>query len=58
MNKDQIKWLHVEASTKCNAWCPSCPRNLGGQGLSPGLVEQDLDPGRFQTILDDFVKLD
>jgi sulfatase maturation enzyme AslB (radical SAM superfamily) len=58
MYKDQIKWLHVEASTKCNAWCPSCPRNLGGQGLRPGLIEQDLDPVRFQNILDDFETLD
>jgi MoaA/NifB/PqqE/SkfB family radical SAM enzyme len=58
MYKDQIKWLHVEASTKCNAWCPSCPRNLGGQGLRPGLIEQDLDPARFQSILEDFETLD
>lgn len=58
MNKDQIKWLHVEASTKCNAWCPSCPRNQNGYGLRPGLVEQDLDPARFQEILKDFSDLD
>jgi MoaA/NifB/PqqE/SkfB family radical SAM enzyme len=58
MHKDQIKWLHVEASTRCNAWCPSCPRNLGGQGLSPGLIEQDLDPEKFREILKDFAMLD
>lgn len=46
-----IKWLHVEASSKCNAWCPACPRNNQGFGLVPFLVEQDLSPEKFEEVL-------
>jgi hypothetical protein len=46
-----IKWVHVEASSKCNAWCPACPRNDHGFGLIPGLIEQDLLPSRLDEIL-------
>jgi sulfatase maturation enzyme AslB (radical SAM superfamily) len=46
-----VHWLHVEASSKCNAWCPACPRNNNGFGLSPGVVEQDLSPSRFEEII-------
>ena len=46
-----IKWLHVEASSKCNAWCPACPRNNYGFGLAPGMIEQDLLPTRFEEVI-------
>jgi organic radical activating enzyme len=46
-----IKWAHVEASSKCNAWCPACPRNNNGFGLSPGVVEQDLTPEKFEELI-------
>jgi sulfatase maturation enzyme AslB (radical SAM superfamily) len=42
MTLDEVQWIHIEASSRCNAWCPSCPRNLNGHGLRPGLVEQDI----------------
>ena len=48
---EDIKWFHVEASSKCNAWCPACPRNNQGFGLVEGLVEQDLDPVLFEKVL-------
>jgi len=48
---EDIRWMHVEASSKCNAWCPACPRNSQGFGLAPGVVEQDLDPSRFEEIV-------
>jgi MoaA/NifB/PqqE/SkfB family radical SAM enzyme len=48
---NDIKWVHVEASSKCNAWCPACPRNLNGFGLSPHITEQDLLPARFEEII-------
>ena len=51
MQLDAVKWLHVEASSRCNAWCPACSRNNYGHGLAPGLIEQDLDP----TILENIV---
>ena len=58
MNLTDVKWLHVEPSTKCNAWCPGCPRNNNGYGLAPHLVEEDLDPERFKTILSSFNNLE
>jgi hypothetical protein len=51
LSSKDIKWLHVEASSKCNAWCPACARNNQGFGLSHGVVEQDLRPAQFEEIL-------
>ncbi len=49
-----VRWLHVENSTKCNAWCPECARNQGGFGLNPRIVVQDLSTSRFQELLEQF----
>jgi hypothetical protein len=54
MTVNDIKWIHVEPSSKCNAWCPACSRNNHGYGLSEGLVEQDLSPDRFSEIISEF----
>lgn len=51
MQSHDIHWLHVEASSKCNAWCPACARNNKGFGLAPNLVEQDLQPHTLQSIV-------
>jgi MoaA/NifB/PqqE/SkfB family radical SAM enzyme len=48
---NNIQWLHVEASTKCNAWCPACPRNKNGYGVVEGLVEEDLSTDKFLNTL-------
>ena len=40
--RENIKWLQVENTTKCNAWCPGCSRNNNGYGLSNFVIE-DLD---------------
>jgi MoaA/NifB/PqqE/SkfB family radical SAM enzyme len=53
-----VKWLQVEATTKCNAWCPGCARNYGGFELQKELVLQDLDISRYQEILDLFPNLE
>lgn len=58
MKNSNIKWLHIEASSKCNAWCPACPRNQNGYGIAPGLVEQDLTTARLQQVLDQLGPLD
>jgi hypothetical protein len=57
MNVEDVGWVHVEASTKCNAWCPACPRNNKGFGLAAGVVEQDLSPARFEEIISEFPNL-
>lgn len=51
MRIEDIKWAHIEASSKCNAWCPACPRNNHGFGLADGVTEQDLPPDRFEEIV-------
>ena len=58
MLHSDIKWLHVEASSKCNAWCPACPRNNHGFGLRSGVVEQDLLPSRFKEIISSLPAID
>jgi sulfatase maturation enzyme AslB (radical SAM superfamily) len=55
---EDVKWFHVEASSKCNAWCPACPRNNKGFGLIDGLVEQDLTPAVFEEALVNFPALE
>ena len=39
---EDITWLHIEPTTRCNAWCPFCPRNEHGFKLAEGLVLEDL----------------
>lgn len=58
MNNTDIKWLQVENTTKCNAWCPACARNQGGFELTPGLIIEDLSADHFQTTLDLFPNLE
>lgn len=51
MDKQDIKWLHIELSAKCNAWCPACPRNKNGFGLIDELVEEDLSLEKLEQVL-------
>lgn len=57
LTKDDITWLHVEPSSKCNAWCPACNRNNQGYGLAPFVIEQDLAPDKFEEIVSQFKNL-
>lgn len=52
MTPSEIKLLHVESSTKCNAWCPACPRNKSGFELIDGLVETDLAIDQLKIAID------
>ena len=52
------RWLQVEATTKCNAWCPACGRNQGGFGLSPHLVIEDLDLSIYHNHLESMPNLE
>lgn len=55
---DKIKWLHVEPTTRCNAHCPSCPRNKQGIGIADNLVIKDLNPVRLKEIISKSPKLE
>jgi len=46
-------WLHVEPTSRCNAWCPSCPRNNRGYGLADINV-LDLDPQRLASVIKEY----
>ncbi len=46
-----ITWLQVEATTKCNAWCPGCSRNNNGYTLSTAFVVEDLNTDALATLL-------
>lgn len=39
---NEIKHLHLELSSRCNARCPLCPRNTNGYPLNRGYIETDL----------------
>jgi len=34
MRPHDVKWLYVEPTTRCNAWCSGCRRNNAGFGLA------------------------
>ncbi len=53
---DDIEWLHVEPTTRCNAWCSSCPRNNNGYGLTNFTLE-DLSTKRLQDVIESLPKL-
>lgn len=53
MTPNDITWLHVESTNKCNAWCPACPRNNRGFGLSKFVTQEvDLTAERFVEVID------
>jgi MoaA/NifB/PqqE/SkfB family radical SAM enzyme len=52
MRMEDIRCLHLELTSRCNASCPSCPRNNKGFGLAPGLIEQDLPLERLAEVMD------
>lgn len=54
MDYSDIKWLHVEPTSRCNAWCPSCSRNCNGYGLADGVIEADLSLDQYEEILSMF----
>lgn len=53
-----IRWVQVEATTKCNAWCPACARNNNGYELISDLKIQDLSTDRLTEVLSLFPNLE
>lgn len=45
---EQLREVHLEPTTRCNAACPQCPRNLSGGAVNPALplTELSLDDVR------------
>jgi MoaA/NifB/PqqE/SkfB family radical SAM enzyme len=52
-----IGWLHIEVTTRCNAWCPFCPRNVDGFKLTPGLNLEDLPVESLEKRIKQFPNL-
>lgn len=53
----QIKSVHIELTTNCNASCPRCPRNLGSMPYNAGYPKTELSLSDIKTIFDtDFIK--
>lgn len=46
----EIKHVHLEISSRCNASCPLCPRNLYGYPFNDGYVEHDMTLEEAQKI--------
>lgn len=49
-NIEEIKHVHLEISSRCNAACPLCPRNFNGYPYNDGYVEHDMTLAQAQQI--------
>ena len=47
---EDIKIVHVVASSRCNSHCPMCSRYTADGLVQPNLVEQDLSPAIFYKL--------
>jgi MoaA/NifB/PqqE/SkfB family radical SAM enzyme len=48
-----IRSIHLELTTSCNARCPCCPRNLSGYDHNDGYPECNLTLDKVKNILDE-----
>ncbi len=48
---DQIRQVHVELTTRCNARCPMCMRNYRGLDYNSGYPDVELNLAQFRHIL-------
>ena len=46
----EIRAVHLEISTRCNAGCPGCPRNMGGVDIVDDYPIHDMTLAEAQTI--------
>ena len=46
-----IKVVHFEVSSKCNALCPQCARSVFGSKVNPNLNQKDLKLNEVKKIL-------
>ena len=45
-----VKILHFEPTSRCNAACPMCARNVDGTGCIVSLADLSLEQFKLQTI--------
>ena len=50
---NEIRRLHVELTTRCNARCPMCMRNYRGYDYNAGYPDCELSLQNFETIVND-----
>jgi MoaA/NifB/PqqE/SkfB family radical SAM enzyme len=48
---DDLREVHLELTTRCNASCPQCPRNLSGGEVNPALPMAELSLEDVRRIL-------
>lgn len=49
---NEIRKVHLEVSTKCNAMCPLCPRNFHGYQFNDGYLETNMTLDQAKHIFD------
>ena len=49
MDLSNIREIHIEPTSLCNAECPQCARNILGTGLNPNVQLSSLDIGFFES---------
>lgn len=55
LSLDQIRRLHVELTTRCNARCPMCMRNYRGMDYNSGYPDVELSLDDFKHIVSPIV---
>jgi MoaA/NifB/PqqE/SkfB family radical SAM enzyme len=51
-NIPSVRSAQIELSSRCNASCPACSRNISGGPLAPGLVPEDLSLDDIKNMFD------
>lgn len=56
-NFSELKSIHLEVTSKCQARCPMCPRRINGGMLNPMITLDEISLEKFKTWFDiDFVR--
>jgi MoaA/NifB/PqqE/SkfB family radical SAM enzyme len=56
-NYTDLKSVHLEVTSKCQARCPMCPRRINGGMLNPMITLDEISLEKFKTWFDiDFIK--
>ena len=50
-NYSDIREVHLELTSKCQASCPMCPRNIQGGIVNPWLIENEKSIEQFKSYI-------